>query len=112
MNDPAGLLFGGRADDQVKLGGRRIELGEIDSALLALPGVVGAAAAVRRTASGNQLLVGYVSVDEQYDAGQLRSPRLRAEMPAALVPRLAVRRRRSRPGPPARSTATRCPGRW
>ena len=42
-----GLLFVGRADDQVKLGGRRIELGEIDSALLALPGVAGAAAAVR-----------------------------------------------------------------
>ena len=60
VNDPDGLLFGGRADDQVKLGGRRIELGEIDSALLALPGVSSAAAAVRRTASGNQLLVGYV----------------------------------------------------
>ncbi len=61
VNDPAGLLFGGRADDQVKLGGRRIELGEIDSALLSVPGVVSAAAAVRRTAAGNQLLVGYVA---------------------------------------------------
>ncbi|MBT2392798.1 amino acid adenylation domain-containing protein [Streptomyces sp. ISL-1] len=55
-----GLLFVGRADEQIKLGGRRIELGEIDAALQALPGVAGAAAAVRTTAGGHQLLVGYV----------------------------------------------------
>ena len=46
VNDPEGLLFGGRADDQVKIGGRRIELGELDDQLLRLPGVVGAAAMV------------------------------------------------------------------
>ncbi|MFA6575103.1 MAG: Pls/PosA family non-ribosomal peptide synthetase, partial [Nocardioides sp.] len=89
---PDGLLFGGRADDQVKLGGRRIELGELDSALLALPGVVGAAAAVRRTASGNQLLVGYVvtdpAADPPYDQGTALEL-LRRDLPAALVPRLA-----------------------
>ncbi len=87
--DSVGLLFGGRADDQVKLGGRRIELGEIDSALLALPGVLGAAAAVRRTAGGNQLLVGYVTVNDAFDqASAVES--LRRSMPAALVPRLAL----------------------
>ncbi|MDO5619441.1 Pls/PosA family non-ribosomal peptide synthetase [Kocuria sp.] len=89
VNDPAGLLFKGRADDQVKVGGRRIELGEIDAALLALPGVVGAAAAVRKTASGNSLIVGYLTVDDTFDrAAGLET--LRADMPAALVPRLAV----------------------
>ncbi|WP_435743296.1 Pls/PosA family non-ribosomal peptide synthetase [Nocardioides sp. SYSU DS0663] len=87
--DPAGLLFGGRADDQVKLGGRRIELGEVDSALLALPGVNGAAAAVRRSAAGNQLLVGYVAVDATFDQASALE-RLRRALPAALVPRLAV----------------------
>ena len=84
-----GLLFLGRADDQVKVGGRRIELGEIDSALLALPGVTGAAAAVRRTSSGNALLVGYVATDDEFDATSALAT-LRAAMPAALVPRLAL----------------------
>jgi non-ribosomal peptide synthetase-like protein len=87
--DGTGLVFQGRADDQVKVGGRRIELGEIDSALLSLAGVVGAAAAVRRTASGNSLLVGYVTVDETFDRSEATA-RLRRSMPAALVPRIAV----------------------
>ncbi|MFK5635807.1 Pls/PosA family non-ribosomal peptide synthetase [Ornithinimicrobium sp. LYQ103] len=89
VNDPAGLLFGGRVDDQVKLGGRRVELGEIDEQLLRLPGVAGAAAAVRRTRSGNQLLVGYLAVDSGYDADTALAL-LRDRMPAPLVPRLAV----------------------
>ncbi len=88
-NDPAGLVFAGRADDQVKLGGRRIELGEIDEQLLRLPGVNGAAAAVRSTRSGNTLLVGYLAVDPSYD-GATALELLRRRLPAALVPRLAV----------------------
>jgi non-ribosomal peptide synthetase-like protein len=87
--EPEGLLFVGRADEQVKLGGRRIELGEVDAALQALPGVAGAAAAVRATRSGNQILVGYVVPDGEFDQAAARS-RLAAELPAALVPLLAV----------------------
>lgn len=89
VSEAAGLRFGGRADDQVKVGGRRIELGEIDAALLGLPGVVSAAAAVRRTRTGNQLLVGYLTVDEKYDAAASTTS-LREQMPAAMVPRLVV----------------------
>ena len=85
--DEAGLFFLGRADDQVKLGGRRIELGEVDSALLALPGVEGAAAAVRSTKSGNKLLVGYLATSGGFDAHSAME-HLRQTMPAALVPRL------------------------
>ncbi|MEU3598704.1 Pls/PosA family non-ribosomal peptide synthetase [Streptomyces sp. NPDC006798] len=58
--EPAGLVFTGRADDQVKLGGRRLELGEIDTALLGLTGVRAAAAAIRTTPAGTRILVGYV----------------------------------------------------
>ncbi|MFI1889985.1 Pls/PosA family non-ribosomal peptide synthetase [Streptomyces jumonjinensis] len=131
--DPAGLLFLGRADEQIKLAGRRIELGEIDAALQALPGVSGAAAAVRTTAAGHRVLVGYVipegpgggsrgapdfdrgtpdfdggapAFDQGAPASDRSAPafdrevpafdrgaavaRLRARLPAALVPLLAV----------------------
>ncbi|MER6298238.1 Pls/PosA family non-ribosomal peptide synthetase [Kitasatospora sp. NPDC001539] len=86
--DPAGLLFLGRTDEQIKLGGRRIELGEVDAALQALPGVAGAAAAVRTARGGNQLLVGYLVVQDGFDR-ERAVERLRAELPAALVPLLA-----------------------
>ncbi|GAA0189225.1 non-ribosomal peptide synthetase [Cytobacillus oceanisediminis] len=87
--DEDGLLFAGRADDQVKIGGRRIELGEVDNALLALPGVEAAAAAVRRSEAGNSVLVGYVVADAGFDAKASR-PLLRERLPAASVPRIAV----------------------
>lgn len=91
--DPEGLVFLGRTDEQVKLGGRRIELGEVDAALLALPEVSAAAAAVRGTATGRQVLVGYVipecTQDQAFDrAAALEA--LREALPAALVPLLAV----------------------
>ncbi|WP_129670047.1 Pls/PosA family non-ribosomal peptide synthetase [Phytoactinopolyspora endophytica] len=88
-NDPDGLVFAGRADDQIKLGGRRIELGEIDDQMLRIPGVVSAAATVRSTKSGNKVLVGYLTVNDRYDSGAAKEL-LRLRMPAALVPRLAV----------------------
>ncbi|QYX81212.1 Pls/PosA family non-ribosomal peptide synthetase [Streptomyces akebiae] len=86
--EPEGLVFLGRADEQIKLGGRRIELGEVDAALQALPGVAGAAAAVRTARSGNQLLVGYVVTQEGWDHAAAVT-KLRAGLPAALVPLLA-----------------------
>ncbi|WP_409467157.1 Pls/PosA family non-ribosomal peptide synthetase [Amycolatopsis sp. GA6-003] len=89
--EPEGLLFLGRMDEQIKLGGRRIELGEVDAALQALPGVRGAAAAVRRTKAGNQVLVGYVVPEDgaTLDTDDAAT-RLRAQLPAALVPLLAT----------------------
>ncbi|MGN6722849.1 MAG: non-ribosomal peptide synthetase, partial [Marmoricola sp.] len=86
--DPEGLLFAGRADDQIKLGGRRIELGEIDNALSALPGVAGGAAAIRTTKAGNKILVGYLSLDgDAFDVAASVAT-LRRDLPEALVPRL------------------------
>ena len=90
--DRAGLVFAGRADDQVKLGGRRIELGEVDAALNALAGVAGGAAVVQTTPAGNHVLVGYVAptdVSAPFDR-KAAIARLREELPAALVPLLAI----------------------
>ena len=106
-----GLYFQGRADDQVKVGGRRIELGEVDSALVNLPGVSGGAAAVRRTASGTPLLVGYVaSADPEFDLTAARAaPGRVAARRAGAAPGAASTS--CRPARRARSTATRCRGR-
>jgi non-ribosomal peptide synthetase-like protein len=88
--DSAGLLFQGRADDQVKIGGRRIELGEVDNALQNLPGVAGGACAVRKTAAGSSILVGYIaSTDPDFDVASAHDL-LSEQLPAALVPRLAL----------------------
>ncbi|MDT3399717.1 amino acid adenylation domain-containing protein [Streptomyces sp. B1866] len=90
---PEGLEFVGRGDDQVKIGGRRVELGEIEAALLALPSVAAATAVVQRTPGGLDVLVGYLvpagGDPARFDrADALR--RLREALPAPLVPRLAV----------------------
>ena len=84
--DPAGLVFVGRADDQVKLGGRRVELGEIDAALAALPGVAAAASAIKKTAAGTQVLAGYLVPEYAgFDTGKARAL-LAERLPAALLP--------------------------
>ncbi|MFJ6652833.1 Pls/PosA family non-ribosomal peptide synthetase [Microbacterium sp. NPDC091313] len=89
--EAAGLVFQGRADDQVKVGGRRIELGEVESALQDLPGVTAAAAAVRTTDAGVPILVGYLVVDAaaEFDRAAARAS-LSERLAAGTVPLLAV----------------------
>ncbi|AZC14544.1 Pls/PosA family non-ribosomal peptide synthetase [Microbacterium sp. ABRD28] len=87
--DPEGLVFVGRADDQVKVGGRRIELGEVEAALQDIPGVAAAAAAVRTSDAGVPLLVGYLVAPADLDRAAARAF-LAERLPAALVPLLAV----------------------
>ena len=105
-----GLYFCGRSDDQVKVGGRRIELGEVDSALVNLTGVSGGAAAVRRTTTGTPVLVGYVvSADPSFDIAKARN-----DLPNTCRPRWCHGWCASRSCPPARrakSIGMRCRGR-
>ncbi|MBA8931856.1 non-ribosomal peptide synthetase-like protein [Kutzneria viridogrisea] len=86
--DPEGLVFLGREDGQVKIGGRRIELGEVDAALLALPGVAAAVTAVQTTEAGQQVLVGYVILAD--GVTELDRTLITRRLPAAVVPLIAV----------------------
>lgn len=76
----------GRADQQVKVRGFRVELGEITAALLAQPGV-GAAAAVLRPLAGSDELVGFVvpAANALPDLPALRQALL-ALLPRYMVP--------------------------
>ncbi|WP_434570426.1 amino acid adenylation domain-containing protein [Pseudomonas sp. Z3-6] len=59
---PGGELeFLGREDGQVKIRGHRVELGEIDAALLAIPGVDNAISLVTGEATGERSLLAFVT---------------------------------------------------
>jgi amino acid adenylation domain-containing protein/non-ribosomal peptide synthase protein (TIGR01720 family) len=81
--------FLGRIDDQVKVRGFRVELGEIEAALAAHPGVRLAAAIVAPAAGGaeSRLAAYYVPAGEGASSADLRQ-HLLAELPPYMVPAL------------------------
>ncbi|MFJ2901853.1 amino acid adenylation domain-containing protein [Streptomyces sp. NPDC087212] len=76
------LEFAGRADDQIKINGQRVEPAEIEAVLASAPGVEQAVVLVHDTAAGGRQLAGYVTGTPDGD------PRawLAARLPAHMVP--------------------------
>ncbi|XDO64207.1 amino acid adenylation domain-containing protein [Streptomyces sp. RLB1-33] len=81
--------FMGRADEQVKVRGFRIEPGEIEAALGAAPGVTACAVVVREDRPGEKRLVGYTVPGEGYDRAHVRT-HLGRTLPDHMVPTAVV----------------------
>jgi amino acid adenylation domain-containing protein len=80
------LEFLGRRDEQVKVRGYRVELGEIEAALRQHPGVKEAAAALQDDANGGKCLIGYIVPSAQpASAAELRTF-IQGRLPDYMVP--------------------------
>lgn len=83
---PSGEIeFLGRRDGQVKLHGNRIELGEVEAALLATPGVTEAVVRLFEPARGGKQLIGYVVCDRAVPPSVVLET-ARTQLPAYMVP--------------------------
>jgi non-ribosomal peptide synthetase-like protein len=80
------IQFLGRADDQVKLRGFRVELSEIESVLMQCPGIQIAVVAIKPRADAVEALVAYLVLgDEVVDLAATRD-HLRQRLPGFMMP--------------------------
>ena len=86
ISDKGKILFHGRIDDQVKLRGFRLELGEIEARLCDLPGISQATVVLRRD-DGIDRLVAFVVPDAgaAFDRSAVRTA-LKETLPPYMVP--------------------------
>ncbi|HWO66848.1 MAG TPA: amino acid adenylation domain-containing protein [Umezawaea sp.] len=83
------FLFVGRTDDQVKVRGFRVELGEIELALRSLPGVTDAVVFARATADSTELLACVTGGADLADPAGIVDD-LRTRLPEYMVPAVVV----------------------
>jgi aryl carrier-like protein len=84
------LEFIGRVDDQVKVRGFRVELGEVEAAISRQQAVRECAVVLHADTADEKRLIGYVVTEDTTDLNQLRQE-LRAELPDYMVPSVLVR---------------------
>ncbi|GAA3978254.1 Pls/PosA family non-ribosomal peptide synthetase [Mucilaginibacter dorajii] len=91
MQADGSIDFHGRLDDQVKLRGYRIELGEIEARLNQLEEVATAAVALKKDATGQDQMVGYVTLKSGYALEEHHARTKLAEvLPPYMVPLVIV----------------------
>jgi len=78
------IEFMGRIDQQVKINGYRVELGEIENVVLAYPRITGCC--VILTSAPQRVLVAYITASEEIDIVLLLQ-QLRAQLPQYMVPK-------------------------
>ena len=83
-----GLVHLGRADNQVKLSGFRVEIAEVEACLRESPGVREAAVIVHSSEGGERELIGFVTLEGAAPAGIAAAIRayVQARLPAHMVP--------------------------
>jgi amino acid adenylation domain-containing protein len=84
------LVYLGRIDQQIKIRGHRIEPGEVEKALLAIPGVGDCLVVARGNSSEERQLVAYL-VPEDAPAPKALGEQLRRILPSVMVPSAFVR---------------------
>lgn len=80
------IAFWGRKDGQVKVRGFRIEMGEIESALLTHPAVTKAVVTARAATDGEKELIAYIVSDEKFSDGAVLANYLMAKLPGYMIP--------------------------
>jgi amino acid adenylation domain-containing protein len=115
------LEHGGRLDDQIKLRGFRVELGEIETRLMSHPSVARAVVVLREDVPGQPRLVAYVVPEGTMPAREDLRDHLRRWLPDHMVPGLFVEmahipvlpngktNRRALPVPPSGQTGSSTP---
>jgi len=84
------IAFLGRADDQVKISGYRIEPGEVEATLAEQPGVRAAAVVVREDTPGDRRLVAYVALRSPDSGPEDIRRALALSLPPYMMPAVVV----------------------
>src|SRR5215208_2375607 len=85
-NEAGEVEFIGRKDQQVKVRGYRIEMGEIEAALMSMQEIKEAVVVARQTEGGDKRLIGYVVAEREEVNRREVMRQLRERLPDYMVP--------------------------